>query len=118
MTTVLVAGGAGYIGSPTVKELVRRGYGVVVFDNLSSGRREFVRGAELIVGDLMDRQAVDAAFRGRRIDAVMHFASLIQVGESYANPRKYYTRNLVSSLNLLEATLDAGVRRFIRRPKR
>jgi UDP-glucose 4-epimerase len=113
MTTVLVAGGAGYIGSHTVKELVRKGYRVVVFDNLSSGRREFVRRADLIVADLMDREAIGAAFRAGGVEAVMHFASLIQVGESYANPRKYYTRNLVTSLNLLEAMLEADVRRFI-----
>jgi len=113
MTTVLVAGGAGYVGSQTVRALLGRGARVVVFDDLSSGRREFVRGAELIVGDLMDREAVAAAFRGRKFEAVLHFASLIQVGESYADPRKYYTRNLGTSLNLLGAMLDAGVMNFI-----
>jgi UDP-glucose 4-epimerase len=113
MTTVLVAGGAGYIGSHTVKELVRSGFRTVVFDNLSSGRREFAAGAELVVGDLADREAIRRAFRGREIAAVLHFASLIRVGESYADPRKYYTHNLITALNLLDAVLEAGVPPFI-----
>ena len=113
MNRVLVTGGAGYIGSHTVNELRRQGFEVVVFDNLSSGRREFVRDAELIVGDLEDRNDVLNLFQTKEIDAVLHFASLIQVGESYVHPRKYYTQNLSSSLNLLEAMLKAGVKRFI-----
>ncbi|MBM3310428.1 MAG: UDP-glucose 4-epimerase GalE [Candidatus Aminicenantes bacterium] len=113
MTTIFVAGGAGYIGSHTVKALLDGGARVIVFDDLSSGRAEFVRRAELIVGDLMDREAVAAALRGRAVDAVLHFASLIQVGESYADPRKYYFRNIGTSLNLLGAMLDAGVRNFV-----
>jgi UDP-glucose 4-epimerase len=113
MSQILVAGGAGYIGSHTVKELRTRGYDVVVFDDLSGGRRDFVRDAELVVGDLCDKEAVRAAFQGRDIAAVLHFASLIQVGESYVHPRRYYTRNLISSLNLLDALLEAGVRTMI-----
>jgi UDP-glucose 4-epimerase len=113
MSRILVAGGAGYIGSHTVKELRRQGYEIVVFDNLSTGRRESVRSDELVVGDLEDRDDVRRVFQGGRIDAVLHFASLIQVGESYTHPRKYYTQNLSSSLNLLDAMLAAGVRAFI-----
>jgi UDP-glucose 4-epimerase len=113
MKSVLVTGGAGYIGSHTVKELRRRGFSVVVFDNLSSGRREFAAGAELVVGDLRDRDAVRAVLAGRPFSAVLHFASLIQVGESYADPRKYYEHNLTTSLILLGAMLDAGVKTFI-----
>jgi UDP-glucose-4-epimerase GalE len=113
MSQILVAGGAGYIGSHTVKDLQARGYDVVVFDDLSGGRRDFVQDAELVVGDLMDKEAVRAAFRGRNIAAVLHFASLIQVGESYIHPRRYYTKNLISSLNLLDALLEAGVRTMI-----
>ncbi|MCX6564417.1 MAG: UDP-glucose 4-epimerase GalE [Candidatus Aminicenantes bacterium] len=113
MNRILVTGGAGYIGSHTVKQLGRQGFEVVVFDNLSTGRREFVRDAELIVGDLEDRNDVLNLFRTKEIDAVLHFASLIQVGESYVHPLKYYTQNLSSSLNLLEAMLEAGVKRFI-----
>ena len=113
---VLVAGGAGYIGSHTAGELLARGVEVSIFDDFSSGRRELVPGGEaveIVEGDLMDKEAVRAAFRKRRFDAVLHFASLIQVGESYVNPRKYYLQNLLAALNLLEATLDAGVRAFI-----
>jgi UDP-glucose 4-epimerase len=113
MKSVLVTGGAGYIGSHTVKELRRKGWSVVVFDNLSSGRREFAGGAELVVGDLRDRTSVRAVLAGRPFAAVLHFASLIQVGESYANPRRYYEHNLTTSLNLLGAMLDAGVTSFI-----
>ncbi len=113
MKSVLVTGGAGYIGSHTVKELRRKGWSVVIFDNLSSGHREFAAGAELIVGDLRDPEAVRAVLAGRPFAAVFHFASLIQVGESYADPRKYYEHNLTTSLNLLGAMLDAGVKAFI-----
>ncbi len=113
MKSVLVTGGAGYIGSHTVKELRRKGWAVVVFDNLSSGRREFAAGAELAVGDLRDPQSVRSVLAGRRFAAVLHFASLIQVGESYADPRTYYEHNLTTSLNLLGAMLDAGVKAFI-----
>jgi len=111
--TVLVAGGAGYIGSHTVKELARAGYEVVVLDNLSGGRRELATGRELVVADLRDREALGQVFRSRKISAVCHFASLIQVAESCADPRKYYTHNLVSSLNLLDAMLEAGVDKMI-----
>ncbi len=106
--TILVAGGAGYIGSHTVKELVREGFDVVVLDNLSSGRPELVGGVPLVRADLLDREALARVFRERRIGAVLHFASLIQVGESYADPRKYYTHNLTTSLNLFDAMLEAG----------
>jgi UDP-glucose 4-epimerase len=111
--TILVAGGAGYIGSHTVKELVRTGFEVLVFDNFSSGKREHVRNRSCVQGDLMDRQAIQEVFRSRPIGAVLHFASLIQVGESYADPRKYYTHNILSSLNLFDAMLDAGVKKLI-----
>lgn len=113
MSRILVTGGAGYIGSHAVKELRKQGFEVVVFDNLSTGRREFVRDAELIVGDLEDRDDVLNLFRTREIAAVLHFASLIQVGESYRDPRRYYRHNFGTSMNLLEAMLEAGVRRFI-----
>jgi UDP-glucose 4-epimerase len=111
--TILVAGGAGYIGSHTVRELVRQGFDVLVLDNLSSGRRELVVGVPFVQADLLDREAVARVFRGRQIGAVLHFASLIQVGESYANPRKYYTHNLTTSLNLFDAMLEAGTKALI-----
>jgi len=110
---VLVAGGAGYIGSHTVKELLREGYEVVVFDNFSTGKKELLVGGELVEGDLMDKASIKEALRSKGIGAVLHFASLIQVGESYTNPLKYYTHNLTSSLNLLDAVLEAKVNAFI-----
>jgi UDP-glucose-4-epimerase GalE len=110
---VLVAGGAGYIGSHTVKELLREGYEVVVFDNFSTGKKELLFGGELVEGDLMDKDSIKETIRSKGIGAVLHFASLIQVGESYTNPLKYYTHNLTSSLNLLDAVLEAKVNAFI-----
>jgi UDP-glucose-4-epimerase GalE len=110
---VLVCGGAGYIGSHAVKSLLREGFEVVIFDNFSSGRRELVRGGEVVRGDLDDREQIGRVFRTHRLDAVLHFASLIQVGESYLNPRKYYTHNLSTSLNLFDAMLEAGIKKII-----
>jgi len=110
---IFVAGGAGYIGSHTVKALLKLGLEVLVFDNLSTGRREFVRGAKLVVGDLRDADSIRRAFRATKVDAVLHFASLIQVGESALDPGKYYSHNVVSSLNLLDAMREAGVDKFI-----
>lgn len=113
MKKVLVAGGAGYIGSHTVKELRRAGFKPVVFDNLSSGHRDAAGGAELIEGDLRDPDLIGRLLKEGGFSAVLHFASLIQVGESFVDPRKYYEHNLRTSLNLLGAALDAGVRVFI-----
>ena len=111
--TILVAGGAGYIGSHTVKELHREGFDVLVFDNFSSGKPELVGTRPCVRGDLLDREALRQVFKTREIGAVLHFASLIQVGESYADPKKYYAHNLTTSLNLLDAMLEAGVKTLI-----
>ncbi len=112
---VLVTGGAGYIGSHTVKALLQGGFETVVLDDLSTGRRELVvPGCRLVVADLLDPKAVRDVFRKNGdIGAVLHFASLIQVGESYRDPRKYYRHNLGTSLNLLEAMGEAGVGRLV-----
>jgi UDP-glucose-4-epimerase GalE len=110
---ILVAGGAGYIGSHTVKALAREGFEPLVFDDFSSGRRAFVRGRETVVGDLMNLGEIRDAFRSFPVEAVLHFASLIQVGESYRDPGKYYRRNLTTAVNLLDACRDAGVGVFI-----
>jgi len=110
---ILVCGGAGYIGSHTVKELLREGFDVLIFDNFSSGREELLSGGKVIRADLMDQEALRQTFQSHDIGAVLHFASLIQVGESYLDPQKYYFHNLVTSLNLLEAMLAAGVKRFV-----
>jgi UDP-glucose 4-epimerase len=111
--TILVAGGAGYIGSHTVKELVKGGFDVLVVDNFSSGRRELIGTVPSVKADLLDREALRRLFRERGIGAVLHFASLIQVGESFADPRKYYTHNLTTSLNLFDAMLEAGTKALI-----
>lgn len=110
---IIVAGGAGYIGSHTVKELIREGFQVIIFDNFSTGKKELVISGEVVEGDLMDKESIRKAFQSKNIGAVLHFASLIQVGESYINPQKYYTQNLISSLNLLEIMLETGVKNFI-----
>ncbi|NIM59394.1 MAG: UDP-glucose 4-epimerase GalE [Candidatus Aminicenantes bacterium] len=110
---ILVAGGAGYIGSHTAKELIKEGFEVVIFDNFSTGKKELLVGGELVEGDLMDKEAIKKAFEEKNIEAVLHFASLIQVGESYENPRKYYTHNLITSLNLLDVMLETGVKYFV-----
>ena len=110
---VLVAGGAGYIGSHTVKELAREDYNVITFDNFSTGKRELITGGEVFEGDLMDRHSLKQVFKKYKIRAVLHFASLIQVKESFENPQKYYRANLISSMNLLEAMMEAGVNNFI-----
>jgi len=111
---VLVTGGAGYIGSHTVKELIKGGFEVVVFDNFSTGKKELlVEGAKLFEGDLRYKQHIKEAIGLENIEAIIHFASLIQVGESFLNPRKYYTHNLTTSLNLLNVMLEAGVKHFI-----
>jgi UDP-glucose 4-epimerase len=111
---VLVTGGAGYIGSVVADELVRAGHEVVVFDNLSRGHRHAVpKDAELVVGDLADRGAIDRVFQARSIDAVMHFAALIEAGESMKAPEQFFRNNTLNSLTLFEAMLAAGVRRLV-----
>ena len=110
---VLVVGGAGYIGSHMVKNLCGRGVNVTTFDNLSSGHRDAVLGGEFIQGDLADRAALEQVFAAHRFDAVMHFASFIEVGESVRLPAKYYRNNVSNTLNLLECMQAAGVEQFI-----
>lgn len=110
---IMVVGGAGYIGSQMVKILLRANYEVVTLDNLSSGHRGAVFGGEFIQGDLGDRQKLDEIFRSSHVDAVMHFASFIQVGESMIKPAEYYRNNLINTLNLLDAMVAHGVHNFI-----
>jgi len=111
---VLVTGGAGYIGSVVVEELLRAGHVVVVFDNLSRGHRQAVpKNAELVVGDLSDRACLDQLLGSRRIDAVMHFAALIEAGESMKAPEEFFRNNTSNALTLLEAMLAAPVTRFV-----
>ncbi|MGK7917114.1 MAG: UDP-glucose 4-epimerase GalE [Prochloraceae cyanobacterium] len=115
-TKILVTGGAGYIGSHIVLALQRRGYQVLVLDNLVYGHRDIVEDllkAELVVGDTSDRQLLDQLFATRNISAVMHFAAYAYVGESVTDPAKYYHNNVVGTLTLLEAMLAAGSDKFV-----
>jgi UDP-glucose-4-epimerase GalE len=108
---VLVTGGAGYIGSHGARALVRRGHEVVVYDNLSTGRRTLAHGFRLIEGSVGDVAALSRALEG--MDAVMHFAALSIVPESVRNPRKYFDNNVRDGLALLNACVEAGVCKFI-----
>lgn len=111
---VLVTGGAGYIGSVVADELLQAGHQVVVFDNLSRGHRQAVaKNAELVLGDLADRACLDQLLRSRAIDGVMHFAALIEAGESMKAPQEFFRNNTANALTLLEAMLAAGVKRFV-----
>lgn len=110
---ILVVGGAGYIGSHAVLQLAHAGYDVVVFDNLSNGHLDAVLAGELVIGDLADRAALSRLFMTHRFDAVMHFASSIQVGESMQLPARYYANNVGNTLHLIEAMVEHGVQRLI-----
>lgn len=110
---ILVVGGAGYIGSHMVKMLLDAGQSVVTLDNLANGHRDAVLGGEFVLGDLDDTALLDGLFRSHNFDAVMHFASFIQVGESVKEPAKYYRNNVACTLNLLDAMVTHGVRKFI-----
>jgi UDP-glucose 4-epimerase len=105
---VLVAGGAGYIGAHTAMALEASGCELLVFDNLSSGHRDFLRFGRHVIGDLGNRAALEQLFAAGDIGAVLHFAACASVGESVADPAKYYRNNVVNTLNLLEAVREHG----------
>jgi len=111
--TVLVTGGAGYIGSHMTKFLRESGYTVVVFDNLQRGNRDAIGDTELVVGDLGDRNALTKLFADRKIEAVLHFAALAYVGESVSSPDVYYRNNVVGTLNLLDAMCTHEVKHLV-----
>jgi UDP-glucose 4-epimerase len=111
---VLVTGGAGYIGSVTVEQLIKAGHQVAVFDNLSQGHRAAIHeDAEFIAGDLANRDGIDNAITGFRPDAVMHFAAKSLVGESMQFPFLYLGDNVRNGLNLLESVVEHGIQKFI-----
>ena len=110
---VLVTGGAGYIGSHTAKALARAGHIPIVLDNLSAGHRWAVQWGPLIEGDLADIDMLRQALRENRIEAVMHFAASLLVGESVHEPRKYFWNNVVNTLRLLDAMVDAEVKTIV-----
>ncbi len=111
--SILVTGGAGYIGSHTCKALAQAGFTPIVLDNFSTGHRWAVRWGEVITGDLADRELLVNVLKKYNIQAVMHFAASAYVGESMRYPDKYYRNNLVNTLNLLEAMVQTGVDRLI-----
>ena len=111
---ILVTGGAGYIGSHTVKELLNKGYKVVVYDNLSTGHRDFVpKQAVFIKGDLNNTKKLDSVFKKYKIDSVMHFAAFIEAGESVNYPLSFYENNVVNSLNLFRIMIKNNVKKII-----
>ena len=111
--TVLVVGGAGYIGSHMVKALLDQGINAIILDNLATGYQDLVLGGEFFKGDLGDAQLLDRIFSSRRVDAVMHFAACSLVGESVRDPLKYYRNNVARTVELLQAMQRHQVRRFI-----
>ena len=108
---VLVTGGSGYVGSHAVRELAAAGHEIVILDNLSTGYRRLSDGFELVEGDIADEAVVSECLK--RVDAVMHFAASAYVGESMANPRKYFNNNVEKALLLLDAVLKSDVRMFV-----
>lgn len=111
---ILVTGGAGYIGSVVVEELINDGHDVTVYDNLSKGHRESVtRGAELVNAELLDSEKLTTTLLRRSIEAVIHLAADSLVGESVARPNKYYQNNVVAGLTMLEAMRNTGVKRLV-----
>lgn len=110
---ILVTGGAGYIGSHAVAELLARNEEVVVVDNLQQGHREAVLGGKLYEGDIRDAAFMDTVFRDNQIEAVIHFAAHSLVGESMQNPAKYYQNNVFGTLCLLEKMNEYGVKKIV-----
>lgn len=111
--TVMVTGGAGYIGSHTAHRLAQKGFEVVIYDNLSRGHREAVPGFPLVVGDIGDREKVAEAIQKYQVGAVMHFAAESQVGESVVNPAKYFLTNVSKSIILINEIINSGVKLFV-----
>jgi len=111
--TVLIVGGAGYIGCHVNKILQQKGYRTIVLDNLCRSHRAAVHGGTFIEGDIADTSLLNDIFHRQPIHAVMHFAAYIDVGESVVNPSKYYLNNVVNTLNLLNAMIKYEVKKLI-----
>lgn len=111
--TVLVVGGAGYIGSHTCLDLANKGYTPVVFDNFSNGHREFVKWGPAEEGDIRDRARLDAVLAKHKPAAILHFAALIEVGELVKDPVSFYENNVIGTLTLLSAAQAAGINAFV-----
>src|SRR5574344_770171 len=113
MKTILVAGGAGYIGSHTVKYLLNLGYNVVVVDNLISGHKEAVLCDNFEKADIGDAYSIDKILKKYKPDAVIHFAAFSYVGESVTKPRKYYRNNVIGTINFLDTMLENNVKNIV-----
>lgn len=113
MKTILVTGGAGYIGSHTAYELSKNGYDVVILDNFSEGHREFVTDYKVYETDLNDIDGIRKVFSENKIEAVIHFAAFASVGESVTDPQKYYYNNVVNTLNLLKVMLENDCKKIV-----
>ena len=113
MATILVTGGAGYIGSHVVKELLLQGHKPIIFDNLQTGHRKATTDALLIEGDLSDQERIAEIFQANPIDAVMHFAGDCLVGESVQNPAKYFNNNVKTGIKLIEITEQFNLRKVV-----
>jgi UDP-glucose 4-epimerase len=113
MSMILVTGGAGYIGSHVVKELLLQGHHPIVYDNLQTGHRKAVKGALFIEGDLADEKRLKETFHQYSMDAVMHFAADCLVGESVKNPLKYFNNNVKNSMQLLEIIEEYNIKKFV-----
>jgi UDP-glucose 4-epimerase len=113
MSTILVTGGAGYIGSHVVKELLRQGYQPIVFDNLRTGHRKAAKNAPFIEGDLSDTKKLRETFQSYPVHAVLHFAADCLVGESVQYPAKYFKNNVKNSLQLIEILEEAGITKLV-----
>ncbi len=113
MATILVTGGAGYVGSHCCLALSRAGHRVVVYDNLTNGHENFVKWGPFELGDIRDRTRLAQVFAAHRPDAVLHCAALIEVGESVKHPDRFYDNNVTGALSLLEVMREAGVKPFV-----
>ena len=113
MGKILVMGGAGYIGSHTLKHLKENDYDVLAADNLSTGHKEAVLDSKLVIADLLDLDSLKELFSSYQIDAVIHFAAFSLVGESVTDPAKYYRNNVVGTLNLLDTMREFGVNKIV-----
>jgi UDP-glucose 4-epimerase len=113
MTNILVAGGAGYIGSHTCLDLFNKGFTPIVYDNLSNGHAEFSKWGPLEIGDIRDRDRLDEVLKKYKPEAIMHFAAAIEVAESVQNPGAYYDNNVAGTISLLRAAQAAGIDKIV-----
>jgi UDP-glucose 4-epimerase len=113
MANILVAGGAGYIGSHTCLDLFKKGHHPITYDNLSNGHAEFVKWGPLEKGDIRDRKNLDDVLRRYQPVAVMHFAAAIEVGESVRDPSSFYDNNVSGSITLIRAMQAAGINKLV-----